>query len=275
MRGASQSRLKGKLVLVTGASRGIGLETAKLLAMRGARVVLAARTVGVLYTEVERLRAMGASASAVELDVTEDDSVSRAMSEIAAREGGLDLVINNAGNGGRLALWGDTTSAAFRQMFEVHVFGAERVARAALPLFDARGGGSLVQVASTVAWVPMPGSAAYSAAKAAVLAWSEVLRAELASSRVSVRVFSPPHTSTEAGRTWQLGLPKIFEPDWVAAEFVRFLEGDDARAIPGGNVGLLWLQRVWPRAAARIMEKLGWDALHRSAAGARDAKLVT
>jgi short-subunit dehydrogenase len=92
----------------------------------------------------------------------------------------------------------------------------------------------------------MPGASAYSAAKAAVVALSESLRAELRGSGIDVRVFTPPHTSTTSGKHWPLDLPKIFEPAWVAQQFVRALRGDRPRAMPGGNAMLLLVQRVWP-----------------------------
>jgi short-subunit dehydrogenase len=121
----------------------------------------------------------------------------------------------------------------------------------------------VVNIASTVAWVPMPGAAAYSAAKAAVLALSDTWRAELAPCGIDVRVFSPPHTRTDAGLAWPLPLPKIFEPQWVADAFVQWLRCDRVVATPGGNGGLLALQRMSPALARRIMNRIGFEALRR------------
>jgi short-subunit dehydrogenase len=134
--------------------------------------------------------------------------------------------------------------------------------RAVLPAMLEQRAGVIVNFASTIAWVPMPGGAtAYSAAKAAVVAMSESLRAELRESGIDVRIFSPPHTSTDAGRRWPLDLPKIFTPEWVADQFVRTLRRDAARATPGGNGALLFIQRVAPALATRIMNGVGFRAL--------------
>ena len=89
----------------------------------------------------------------------------------------------------------------------------------------------------------------------------KALRAELKSSGIDVRVFSPPHTSTAAGNDWPLDLPNIFEPAWVAQQFVRALRRDAPRTLPGGNGMLLLIQRIYPGLAERIMNGLGFRAL--------------
>lgn len=78
-----------------------------------------------------------------------------------------------------------------------------------------------------------------------------------------MRVFSPPHTCTDAGLAWPLPLPRIFEPQWVADTFVQWLQRDRVRATPGGNGALLALQRVSPALARRIMHRIGFEALRR------------
>jgi NADP-dependent 3-hydroxy acid dehydrogenase YdfG len=148
--------------------------------------VLAARSIDTLRAEAERLTAGGATALAVPLDVTSDASVAAAVDEVLGRLGRIDAVVNNAGNAGRLSPWDRMDPAATRAMFDVHVFGMERVTRAVLPHMLARGSGTIVNIASTLAWVPMPMAAAYSAAKAAVLSFSESLRGELAGRGVDV-----------------------------------------------------------------------------------------
>src|SRR5262249_54841305 len=137
--------------------------------------------------------------------------------------GRIDATICFAGNGGALGPWEHAHADALREMFDVHVFGAERVARAVLPIFIAQGGGTIVHVASTVAWVPMPMATAYSGAGAAVLAMSASLRAELAPHGIAVVLFAPPHTRTEAGLAWPLEGPGMFDAEWVAAALVRAL----------------------------------------------------
>jgi short-subunit dehydrogenase len=253
--------LEGSVVLVTGASSGIGLEVARALAREGAQVALAARSREKLEAAVTGIASEGGTAMAVPLDVTSNESVAAGIRAVVDRFGRLDVVINNAGNGGALALWANTSADQTRAMFDVHVLGAERVIRGVLPTMLQQGAGIVINVVSTVAWVPMPGAAAYSAAKAALVALSGVLRAELAARGIDVRVFAPPHTSTDAGKAWPLDLPKIFAPEWVAAELVRALRRGRPRVVAGGNSALLWVQRISPALAARIMNGLGFKAV--------------
>lgn len=261
-------KLEGKVVVVTGASCGIGRSIAHALVREKARVVFAARSTERLAAEVRQATQEGGDALAAPLDVASMSSVEAAVAQILAHYGRIDVVVNCAGNAGEMGLWAATAPEAVQALFEVHLFGTERVMRAVVPAMRRQGGGTIVNFASTLAWVPMPGAAAYSAAKAAVTSLSEALREELAAERIDVRVFAPPHTSTEAGKRMPLDLPKIFEPQWVAAEFIAFLRGRRARALPGGNGMLLLLQRLSPRLAAQIMNGLGWKALAKVAAGA-------
>lgn len=251
----------GDVVMVTGASSGIGLAASRALARAGATVVLAARSGAKLEQEAEGIRREGGRALAVALDVTSDASVRDGVAEVLARLGRIDVLINNAGNGGRLARWADTDPAATRVMFEVHVFGMERVSRAVLPAMLARGRGTIVNIASVVAEVPMPNAAAYCAAKAAVVAFSGSLRGELGPRGIDVRVFAPPHTRTAAGDAWPLGLARTFSPEWVADALVRSLRRGDARVFAGSTSWmLLALHRVAPGLASRVMTDIGLRA---------------
>ena len=240
---------------------GIGLEVARALVREDAHVAFAARSLDKLEAAT---REYGDRAIAVQMDVTDDASVHAAVEHIERELGSIDVVINNAGNGGSLSLWQDTESDLMRRMFEVHLFGAERVIRAVAPSMLRRGSGTIVNFSSTIGYVAMPGTAAYNAAKAAVVMLSRTLRAELRPAGIDVRVFSPPHTSTESGKEMPLNLPKIFEPPWVAQQLVRFLEGNRVESLPGGNGFLLVVQRMWPGLARRIMEKIGFEALRRA-----------
>jgi NAD(P)-dependent dehydrogenase (short-subunit alcohol dehydrogenase family) len=258
---------KDKVILVTGASSGIGLAAARALARAGAAVVLAARSREKLATEAERIRAAGGAALAITLDVTSDDSAAASIEATLARFGRVDALVNNAGNGGELRFWAEAEPDHLRAMFDVHVFGAERMARAVLPAMREQGGGTIVNVASTVAWVPMPSAAAYSAAKAAIVSLSESLRAELSPDGIEVVLFSPPHTSTDAGRAWPLEGPRVQTPDWVADELVSTLRSGRKRRLAGAsNRMLLVIQRIAPAYAAYIMRDIGLRAVARARA---------
>jgi len=255
--------LNGKVIFVSGASRGIGAELAQQLGAAGARVVLAARNRAELEQQAARVRNDGGTAHVVELDVTRAASVQAAVADALGQFGAIDVLINNAGNGGRLGCLLDQSPEHTREMFDVHVLGAERLTRAVLPGMLQRGQGRVVMVASAVGYVPMPGAAAYSAAKAAVVALAEALRGELEGSHVEIVCLSPPHTQTDAGKAWPLKLPKQFSPQEAARALLNALRKDESNYLTGGNQSLLWLRRIAPGGAAKIMRKIGLDALSR------------
>ena len=255
--------LKGKVVFISGASRGIGAELARQLAGEGARVVLGARSRQPLVQLASELRQQGATALAVELDVTSEPSVRAAVAEALAAFGSVDVLINNAGNGGTLGRLLEQAPEHTREMFEVHVLGAERLTRALLPSMLERGRGRIVMVGSAVGYVPMPGAAAYSAAKAAVVALAEALRGELEDRGIELVCLSPPHTQTEAGKAWPLELPKQFSPEQAARARVRAVRADAQNNHTCGNQSLLWRRRRTPGGSSRIMRKIGLAALQR------------
>lgn len=258
---------KGKVILVTGASSGIGLASARALAREGAQAILAARSLDKLETEAATLRANGSAALAVRLDVGDPASVERAVTQILDQFGHVDVAINFAGNAGSLGLWQDSPADQLRAMIDTHLLGAERVARAVLPGMLARGSGRIVNVASTVGWAPMPAAAAYSAAKAAVLAFSEALHGEMRDHGIEVCVFAPPHTNTQAGRAWKMRGPRVFEPDWVARQLVHALRSDRTSFLAGSsNRLLLAIRRLSPAYARYIMRRIGLQAISRDAA---------
>jgi short-subunit dehydrogenase len=127
-----------------------------------------------------------------------------------------------------------------------------------------RGSGRIVNVVSTVAYVPMPGASAYCAAKAAVVAFTNALRGELAHTPVQLVLYSPPHTQTKAGEQWPLDLPKQFDVGYAAKGLVAVLERDLRDRLAGGNNMLLWLQRISPSWAASIMRDIGLKATRRA-----------
>ena len=249
---------------VTGASSGIGAAIAEALLRRGDSVALAARSAERLRATLASIGSVPGRALLVPMDVTDDESVRSGLSLVLAEFGRVDVLVNNAGRAGGVHAFVNHDSELLRQLFEVNVFGTERMMRAVLPTMLQRRSGTIVNFASTLGYVPMPGAAAYSAAKAAVVSLSAALRAELEGTGVGVSVFSPPHTSTPSGLTMPLDLPKIFEPAWVAREFLRFLQGKRAQSLPGGNGALIFISRVSPALASRIMNGIGRRALARA-----------
>lgn len=255
--------LRDKIVLLTGASRGIGAASATALATAGAHVVLAARSLEPLEERAREIRAGGGRATAIRMDVTSDESVRAAIAETWERVGSIDVAINNAGNGGVLGLWHDDPAEKTRDMLEVHFFGMERVTRALVPSMMAQGHGTIVNVVSAIAWAPMAGGAVYCSAKAAVLAFSQALRGELAPHGIDVLVFAPGHT--KSGAEWPIETGQTLMPEDVARDLVRSIEGRRRTFVSGlSNRNLVLLQRLFPGLAARIITKIGLDAVERT-----------
>jgi NAD(P)-dependent dehydrogenase (short-subunit alcohol dehydrogenase family) len=182
-----------KTILVTGASSGIGRDSALALARGGHRVFVAARRLDAL----EALR-REAPVEPLHLDVDDAASIAALIAEIDRRtEGrGLDVLINNAGfaTAGALAELGD---AALRAQFETNVFGLMSLTRAVLPAMIARGDGRIVNVSSVSGRIPAPILGAYHASKYALEALSDALRMELAPFGVRVAVIEPGTIRTE------------------------------------------------------------------------------
>jgi NAD(P)-dependent dehydrogenase (short-subunit alcohol dehydrogenase family) len=175
--------VSGRTVLITGAARGIGAESARRLSAQGARLAL----VGL---EPERLaevaEACGPDSAWFEADVTEPDAIQAAVDGAVEQFGGLDAVIANAGIA-RAGPVRHATAEAFERVIEVNLLGAYRTVRACLPHIVARRGYVLV-IASMAAVVHTPGLSAYSASKAGVEAFSDSLRAEVRHLGVDVGV---------------------------------------------------------------------------------------
>jgi len=188
---------QGKVVLITGASSGIGRAAATAYAAQGAHLVLAARRESQLQDTAREVEALGVRALPVRCDVTVEDDVHRLMRETEAAFGGLDILVNNAG----LGLYGPVegfSEAQLRLVFEVNFFGLVRVTRAALPLLRKRAPGSqVVNVSSVLGHRGLPLLGGYGSSKAAVNLLTESLRAELAAEGISVLLVSPGLTETE------------------------------------------------------------------------------
>jgi NADP-dependent 3-hydroxy acid dehydrogenase YdfG len=195
-RGEIMSTIQGKVIAITGASSGIGEATAKLLAERGAKVVVGARRIDRLGKLVEAIKAKGGGAAAHAVDVSNRASV-QAFADFAMAEfGPVDVMINNAG------VMPLSPMAALKvdewdRMIDVNIRGVLNGIAAVLPGMKARGAGHIVNVASVGAHVVVPTGAVYCATKYAVWAISEGLRQENPDLRVTT--ISPGVVATELG----------------------------------------------------------------------------
>lgn len=184
--------VRGKIVLITGAARGIGAGVARDLAAKGAKVAL----VGLEADELNEVAAeCGPDAGAWEADVTSWSDLEQATAAIVERYGRIDVVLANAG----IAATGFTRSidpAAFERVINVDLLGVWRTVRVTLPhLIEAKGYALLVSSAAAI--IHIPGNAAYSAAKAGVEAFANSLRAEVKHLGVDVGVVHPTWIATD------------------------------------------------------------------------------
>ena len=183
-----------RVAVVTGASSGIGEAAARLLARdHGGTVVLVAR-------REERLRelagVLGAGASWVAADLTEDTAPARVRDAVQERHGRLDLLVNNAGAAWR-ATFADGGWDNVRRHMEVNFDAVVRLTEALLPLLRASAPSAIVNVSSTAGRISRPGSGAYSASKFALAGWSDSLQGEEAANGVHVGLVLPGFISTE------------------------------------------------------------------------------
>lgn len=222
---SNTDNVKGKVILITGASSGIGEASARLLARHGAKVVLGARRTERLAEIVAAIRAAGGEAVFKAVDVTSRADVAAFVEFARTTYGRVDVMFNNAGvmplspmNALKVDEWD--------AMVDINIKGVLNGIAAALPVMDAQGGGQIINTASIGAHMVMATGAVYCATKYAVWAISEGLRQE--SPHIRVMTISPGVTTTELGHDISDAGIKESLSEWRKAS----LEADDiARAV--------------------------------------------
>jgi NAD(P)-dependent dehydrogenase (short-subunit alcohol dehydrogenase family) len=184
-------RLKGRIALVTGASRGLGAAAALAFAKEGAHVVAVARTVGGLEALDDRIQKAGGSATLVPLDVTDGAGIDRLGGAIYERFGKLDVFLGNAGLLGTLSPIGHIDPAIFEKVMAVNVTANWRLIRSLDPLLRASDAGRAIFVTSGVSRRVVPYWSAYAASKAALDMMVCTYAAESAHTAVRVNLYNP------------------------------------------------------------------------------------
>ncbi|MBI4178517.1 SDR family NAD(P)-dependent oxidoreductase [bacterium] len=192
----SPRSLQGKVVLITGASSGIGRETAVAFARHGARLALAARRRHLLEELASELDHLGCETLCVPADIADPVQVRNMIHKVHQHFGRLEILINNAGFGLAAPLE-KTTPQEMEHIFAVNAFAAFHAMREVIPLMRRAGYGHIINVASSVGRRAIPFAGAYSASKYALVGLSESLRVELAGSGIQVSTVFPVRTQTE------------------------------------------------------------------------------
>lgn len=194
--------LSGKVALVTGATSGLGRRFALVLAKAGAKVAITGRRVERLTVLQSEIEAMGGTAAAIALDVTDPASITACMAETEGALGPVDILINNAGMNVQ-ALPAEVTPEGFDTMFDTNVRGAFFMAQAAGRSMMARGaGGRIVNIASIGAHTVLPGLTIYCMTKAAVGMMTRSLAKEWARHQINVNAMCPGFIETELNSDW-------------------------------------------------------------------------
>ena len=221
--------LDGVGVLVTGASSGIGLATAKALYRKGARLAVAGR-------DRRRLAELASEVGgrAVVADLTDDESIARCVNEATAHLGAIDVLVNNAGTGWS-GPFAEMPTTEIDRLIQLNLRAAILLAHELAPPMIGRGRGHIVNVASIAGHLGVGGEAVYSATKAALINFSEGLRQEIAESGVGVTVVSPGVVDTEffnrQGSPYSRSWPRPIAPEKVADVIVRSIETNRPEAI--------------------------------------------
>jgi NAD(P)-dependent dehydrogenase (short-subunit alcohol dehydrogenase family) len=267
-------RFKDRTALVTGASSGIGRETALAFAAAGADVVLAARSADGLAKVATAARKHGVKALSIPTDVTRPASVQACFRKAVARFGRIDVVVNNAGVM-IPAQVADIRAADLQKMLDVNLFGALWVMQAAVKAMRAQGGGHIVNVASLAGRRGFSPLGGYSATKFALVGLTEALRTELVGEPVNVSLVMPGVIDTPmaeaamADPTTSGAWPRALNmpPAWVVWSIfaaIRFRLAEVA--VPPGGALLEKLASLTPGATDSFLRWAG-DAARRATRG--------
>lgn len=254
--------LRGKRVVLTGASSGIGRALARELAAAGARVALAARSADALVALEADLRGRGADVAAVPCDVTKPGDREHLISEAVSRWGGLDLLVNAAGVGA----WGHfqtSTEEINRVTLEVNFFGPVELIRLAVPHLTDGDRPAVVNVTSMCGRRGMPAWPEYSASKFALVGMSEALRGELARFGIDVITIVPGLTDSGLNRHLlrndgraDIRYDRGMSPEYVAGRIAGAIRRNSREVVLGREARLMLLMnRLFPRLVNRLIAR--------------------
>ena len=223
--------LKGKVALVTAASKGLGRAAALALASEGASLAICARGQAALRAAADGIRAAtGAEVIAIDADVTRPDDITRTVCQAVDRFGGLDILVTNAG-GPRSAPFEALTDQDWRHAVDLLLLSVVRLSAAVVPHMRRRGGGRIIHITSMSVKQPIDGLMLSNSIRAAVVGFAKTLSNELAADRILVNCVAPGYTRTD--RVVELNAAVAAREGIPAAEVERRL----LAKVPLGRLG--------------------------------------
>ncbi|HVJ93931.1 MAG TPA: SDR family oxidoreductase [Labilithrix sp.] len=267
-------KLHGAVVVITGASSGIGRVTARMFATRGAKLVLAARDRSALEEVARLCDDRGAQTLVVPTDIKDESQVTALSDAAVQRFGGIDVWINNAA----VSLMGPfecVPTPEIRAVLDTNIMGTVHGTKAALSHFRQRGRGTVITVGSVAGKVPYPQASAYCASKHAIHALMAAIRQELVGSKIDVCVVAPAtvdtpffdHLANYTGRQIR-AMPPVYRPERVARAIVNCAEHPRREVFVGAAPVLMSLSQVLtPWLFERVLPRL-IDRLHLGRYGA-------
>jgi NADP-dependent 3-hydroxy acid dehydrogenase YdfG len=266
---AVSDRLRDKVIVVTGASSGVGRAIARAAGAEGAKVALIARGIDGLEAAAREIDEAGGESLMLPLDLADARAVERAADHVVAEWGRIDVWVNDA----MVSVFAPITETQpdeYRRVMEVNYLGTVHGTLAALRHMLARNSGIIVQIGSALAYRSIPLQSAYCASKAAVRGFTDSLRSELyhARSKVKVTMLQLPAVNTpqfEVVRN-KLGkhgrpVPPIYQPEVIARAFLYAIERPSRELWIGWNtIKAILGQRIIPGILDRYLAKVAWDA---------------
>ena len=195
----SDKKLKDKVALITGASKGLGKAMALALGGAGARLVLASRNLDQLNAVAQEARALGTDAEVLQADVTDETQVSHLANAVTGKFGKIQILINNAGINIRKPVT-DFTLPEWRQVMDTNLTSVFLMCRAFVPHMKGQGYGRILNLTSIMSHVAIAGRTAYCASKTGLLGFTKALALELVSEKITVNGISPGPFATELNK---------------------------------------------------------------------------
>jgi 3-oxoacyl-[acyl-carrier protein] reductase len=211
-------QLKGKVAMVTGASRGLGRAMAQALATEGVRLSICARGAEALQQAATELKSRGAEVMAQAADVCDPAAIEAWTQATVNQFGGVDILINNAG-GARVGTLNQVSEEAWQQAFDLNFFSAVRLSRLCAIEMEKRGGGAIINI-SSIYGREVGGPLTYNSSKSAMIAFTKMLARELAARQVRVNSVAPGSILYPGG-TWEKAFKAnpAFEKDFISHDF--------------------------------------------------------